>query len=154
MRDYGIGGEDIFISEYQNGKYQMPKPLPVEINSAFGEFNAYISPTENLIIFGSSGRADEIGGGDLYMSRKDAKGHWSPSEIMGEPINSEKLDYCPFIDWESRNFYFVSERVEYKKTKLESVNSLREIANSTLNGFGNIYKIGLDKLGRFERNDQ
>lgn len=145
-RKNGIGREDIFMSAYEEGKFKSPEPMPVEINSTFYEFNAYISPKEDLLIFSSFGRDDDLGGGDLYISRKDKDGKWSKSKNMGALINSNKLDYCPFIDWENHNFYFTSERTAHKKEKIKSIDSLKQISNSPLNGFGNIYKIGLDVL--------
>ncbi|NJK96391.1 MAG: exo-alpha-sialidase, partial [Bacteroidales bacterium] len=149
-RNNGIGREDIFISEYEKGKYTLPKPLPAEINSALYEFNAYISPKEDMIIFSSFGRDDCFGGGDLYISRKDGNGKWSQSKNMGKLINSDKLDYCPFVDWENRNFYFTSERMALDNKEVKSVNSLKQIANKTINGFGNIYQIGLDEIEKSE----
>ena len=145
-RDKGMGREDIFMSEFVEGEFQPPEPLPAEINSASFEFNAYINPEENLIIFSSFGRSDGFGGGDLYISRKDLNGKWTKSKNLGEIINSDQLDYCPFVDWKSRTFYFTSERIPLDNKKLENIGKLKELANSTLNGFGNIYKIGLDEL--------
>lgn len=145
-RDHGMGREDIFMSEFVDGKFQSPKPLPVEINSPLFEFNAYINPDENLIIFSSFGRSDGFGGGDLYISRKDNEGKWTQSKNLGGLINSDKLDYSPFVDWNSRNFYFTSERITLDNNNLENIDELKELSNSTLNGFGNIYKIGFDKL--------
>ena len=145
-RDNGIGKEDIFISEFIDGEFQSPKPLPTEINTLSFEFNAYINPEENLIIFSSFGRSDGYGGGDLYISRKDKSGKWTKSKNLGELINSDKLDYCPFVDWKSRNLYFTSERKTLNNKKIENVGELIEFSNSPLNGFGNIYKIGFDKL--------
>ncbi|MDX1365218.1 MAG: exo-alpha-sialidase [Arenibacter latericius] len=149
-RKNGLGKEDIFISKYVEGKFQSPEPLPVEINSPFFEFNAYVSPKEDLIIFSSFGREDDLGGGDLYISRKDDDGKWSQSKNMGALINSDKLDYSPFIDWENRNFYFTSERKTNHDRELKSVYSLKQIANSPLNGFGNIFKIGLDEIEKLD----
>ncbi|WP_339702225.1 exo-alpha-sialidase [uncultured Marixanthomonas sp.] len=145
-RDNGIGREDIFISEFNDGEFQSPKPLPSEINSPSFEFNAYINPEENLIIFSSFGRPDGFGGGDLYISRKDSLGKWTKSKNLGGLINSNKLDYCPFVDWRSRNFYFTSERNTLDNKKLKNIHELKEFSNSPLNGFGNIYKIGVDIL--------
>lgn len=145
-REYGMGREDIYISEFIDGEFKLPRPLPSEINSTSFEFNAYINPEENLLIFSSFGRPDGFGGGDLYISRKDSNGNWTKSKNLGELINSDKLDYCPFVDWKSGNFYFTSERITVDNKKLESISKLKELSNSTLNGFGNIYKIGLDKL--------
>ena len=150
-RKNGIGREDIFRSEYIEGQFKSPEPLPAEINTSVFEFNAYISPEEDVIIFSAFGRDDGFGGGDLYMSRKDSAGNWSPSKNMGALINSDKLDFCPFIDWENHNFYFTSERAALENKELKNVNSFKEIANSTLNGFGNIYKIGIDKLEKLDQ---
>ncbi|RAJ15142.1 WD40 repeat protein [Olleya aquimaris] len=142
----GIGREDIFVSEYLNGQYLAPKPLPEAINTPLFEFNAYISPDENLIIFSSFGRADGLGGGDLYISQKDKTGQWTASKNLGKLVNSTALDFCPFIDWKSRSFYFTSERLSLNNNKLEQIESLKQIANHPLNGFGNIYKISLDSI--------
>ena len=145
-RKNGIGREDIFISELVEGKYQSPTPLPAEINSPLYEFNAYISPKEDVLIFSSYGRKDDLGGGDLYISRKDELGQWTKAVHMGELINSDKLDYCPFIDWNARNFYFTSERIIHTSDQAESIDDIKRLANSAQNGYGNIYKIGLDQL--------
>lgn len=145
-KNNGMGKEDIFKSEWVAGKFQAPKALPKEINTASYEFNAYISPDENLIIFSSFGRSDGFGGGDLYISRKDSLGKWSKSKNLGAIINSDRLDYCPFVDWKSGNFYFTSERKISEPKKLESIEALKAFAKRTQNGFGNIYKIGVDQL--------
>jgi hypothetical protein len=145
-KDNGMGKEDIFKSEWIAGKFQTPKALPKEINTASYEFNAYVSPDENLIIFSSFGRSDGFGGGDLYISRKDSLGKWSASKNLGAIINSDRLDYCPFVDWKSGNFYFTSERKINEPKKIENIEALKAFAHRTQNGFGNIYKIGVDQL--------
>ena len=134
------------MSEYRDGEFQLPIPLPDEINTPAFEFNAYVNPDESLIIFSSFGRADGFGGGDLYISRKDSTGKWMKAKNLGRSINSDKLDYCPFVDWKSRNFYFTSERISLDTENINTISTLKEHSNSTLNGFGNIYKIGFDKL--------
>jgi Tol biopolymer transport system component len=144
-RTNGIGREDIFRSELKENVYQSPEPLSNEINTIFYEFNAYISPDEDYIIFSSSGRDDEFGGGDLYMSKKDENGKWKNAINLGEQINSDKLDYCPFVDSRSLNFYFTSDRVG-KQTEIKSLNDLIIYANRIENGFGNIYRINFNKL--------
>ena len=145
-KDNGMGKEDIFKSEWIAGKFQTPKALPKEINTASYEFNAYVSPDENLIIFSSFGRSDGFGSGELYISRKDSLGKWSASKNLGAIINSDKLDYCPFVDWKSGNLYFTSERRTLGPKKLESIEALKAFAHRPQNGFGNIYKIGVDQL--------
>jgi hypothetical protein len=145
-RKNGFGSEDILLSTFADGKYSDPVTLDTCINSSADEFNAYISPEENLIIFSSYGRNDDMGGGDLYYSKKDNNGKWINSKNMGPLINSGKLDYCPFADIPGGNFYFTSERTIPTGTRIENVNELKEYAEGIINGMGNIYRIRIDKI--------
>jgi Tol biopolymer transport system component len=76
-RNNGDSGDDIFVSEFTGGKYGMPKPLPVTVNSTGDDFNAFIDPDEKYIIFSSVKRKDDQGRGDLYYSLQctDRKGN-------------------------------------------------------------------------------
>ncbi len=148
-RTDGIGREDIFVSNYVNGSYQQPEVLDSNINSATYEFNAFISPDEDLLIFSSYGRADDLGGGDLYFSKKNIDGIWSKAKNMGALINSDKLDYCPFVDYARGNFYFTSDRSAKSNARISSADELFRLANDPKNGMGNIYRIGLEAL-KFE----
>ena len=146
VREKGIGGEDIFISRYINGKYVSPQPLDTAINTKSGEFNAYVSPGEDLLIFSSFGRDDDIGRGDLYYSRKDENGKWVKAENMGKGINSERLDYCPFIDVPRGNLYFTSSRKATAPVKIEKIKDLLEYSESAENGMGSIYRLNINML--------
>lgn len=143
-RSNGIGLEDIFLSRFIDGIYQIPEPLDTNINTATYEFNAYISPDEDLIIFSSYGRSDDLGGGDLYFSRRLADSQWMKSENL-KAINSDKLDYCPFVDFSRGNFYFSSERLG-NTTGIKSFADIERQANQVQNGFGDIYRISLEQL--------
>ncbi|MBT8182174.1 MAG: PD40 domain-containing protein [Eudoraea sp.] len=145
-RTDGIGREDIFVSTFSKGKYRAPMPLDSNVNTKAYEFNAFISPDEELLIFSSYGRADGLGGGDLYYSKKDKTGKWKKAENLGEVINSDKLDYCPFIDIPRNNFYFTSDRAKSPEDRIKTVPELTNEANKILNGMGNIYRINVDKL--------
>lgn len=143
----GVGREDIYISRLVDDEYQAAQLLDTTINTPYYEFNAFISPSEDLLIFSSFGRPDGLGGGDLYYAKKDANGQWMPAQNMGDQINSEKLDYCPFIDLERNSFYFTSERSENRNSLIiKEVGQLLEVANQAGNGLGDIYRISLDEL--------
>jgi len=146
VRENGIGGEDIFICRYINGKYENPLPLDTAINTKSGEFNAYISPGEDLLIFSSFGRDDGIGRGDLYYSRKDENSKWVKAKNMGNKINSERLDYCPFIDVPRGNFYFSSTRMVAAPPIIKKLTDLREYSNSASNGMGSLYRLNVNML--------
>jgi len=145
-REDGIGREDIFVSKTTNGTFSKPIVLDSTINTATFEFNAFINPDEDLLIFSSFGREDGLGGGDLYYSKKDENGNWTASKNLGETINSNKLDFCPFIDYKHGNFYFSSSKSESNTSKHETVESFSNHANKILNGMGNIYRISLNEL--------
>lgn len=143
VRGNGPGSEDIFVSRFVNGTYTEPEPLDSAVNSPTYEFNAFISPDEDLLIFSSYGRQDDLGGGDLYYSRKNKDGTWEKAVHMAPGINSDKLDYCPFLDVATGNFYFTSDRILSTANKIDSVSELENFANGVFNGMGNIYRVQL-----------
>lgn len=145
-RSDGVGKEDIFISRWENGAYQMPKVLDTAINSPFYEFNAYVSPAEDFIIFSAFGRPDDLGGGDLYISQRDTAGQWMTSRNLGEIVNSNTLDFCPFVDWNTRQLYFTSDRRSPIPETITTIEDLTSLSLGILNGYGNIYKISLDAI--------
>lgn len=145
-REDGMGREDIYRAQWNGDHYLPPAVLDSAINTPAFEFNAYISPAEDLLIFSSYGRADGMGGGDLYISLKDEFGNWGNSRNLGGAVNSEFLDYCPFVDWPRRNLYFTSERVDSSAIKITGVPQLKNWADKHGNGLGDIYRISMDQL--------
>jgi hypothetical protein len=142
-RKSGIGREDIFVARWENRQYTEPQVLDSAINSAFYEFNAFVAPDEQFILFSSFGRPGEKGGGDLYISIKDANGRWQPAQncVM---LNSEKLDYCPFVSFDKKTLFFTSERhnmsSSFPGTPVTYL-QLQHISTSALNGSGNIFSV-------------
>lgn len=145
----GPGREDIYVSEFKNNEYQKPVALDTMVNSKFYEFNAFVDPEEKYILFTSYGRKDDSGGGDLYIATKDATGKWTSSRNLKE-LNSPQLDYCPFVSPDGKSLFITSERHQLPmsfKSK-PTVQKIREIANSLLNGTGNIYWISFSSLSK------
>lgn len=52
----GIGKEDIYLSKLTGSSYQNPSVLDTAVNSQSYEFNAFVSPLEDYILFTSYGR--------------------------------------------------------------------------------------------------
>lgn len=151
-KENATGKEDIWVSNLVNGKYTTPVVLPEKVNSKLYEFNAFVSPDDSFIIFTSYGRTDDLGGGDLYISKKDTNGEWLTAKNLGTKINSNGLDYCPFVSFDKRYFFFTSDRNKLQKsykTKLNLKSFLNEIGQLQ-NGKGNIYWISAEEvLNRF-----
>lgn len=140
--------DDIYVSEFKNGMYTTPKPLGSTINSEGYEFNAFVAPDESFIIYTSYNREDGYGSGDLYISYKNDSNEWSEAKNMGNTINSDKMDYCPFVDVNSETLYFTSKR----NTSTQNLNSkltldeLLKVFNRYENGLSRLYQISVSEI--------
>ncbi len=144
--DKGHGKEDIYLSRWIDGAFTESAALDSAINSDFWEFNAFVSPDETFIVFTSYGRQDEKGGGDLYISTKNAKGQWQPAQNLAL-INSTKLDYCPFVTADKKTLYFTSKRHSLPSSYTEPVTfeALLRAYNGASNGSDDIYVINFEQ---------
>lgn len=144
----GPGREDIYQSVFKDNSYQRPMPLDTAVNSKFYEFNAFVDPDEQYIIFTSYGRKDDAGGGDLYLSQKNEKGQWMPAVNL-KSINSKQLDYCPYVSPDGKSLFITSERHNLPIYFNQQRASYQDIVNSSTqlqNGTGNIYWIDFSNL--------
>jgi hypothetical protein len=135
------------VSEWKNGAYLPPVSLPDAINSKNFEFNAFIDPDEQFIIFSSFGRSDDVGRGDLYMSVKK-NGEWQTAVNLGKMINSSALDYCPFVAWDKKYLFFTSSRANYKApfSQKQTAAELKKNLQTPSNGFDDIYWVRFDAV--------
>lgn len=105
-REDAIGGRDSYRAAYENGEFKTPVNLGPGINSEVNEGDIFVSPNEDYIIHVASGRADSLGGADLYISFKDGKGNWTKGVNMGPGINTADIDYCPMVTPDGKFFFF------------------------------------------------
>lgn len=139
--DDAVGGEDIYKSEFIDGKYQTPKNIGGGVNSIRGEFNSYVSPDESFLIFSTSGREDGFGGVDLYISFSNDEGLWGEPKNMGAKINSGYLDFCPGFSNDGKYFFYTSSRTDNNLGDPDELTykKLTEILNNPKNGYSDIY---------------
>lgn len=137
------GKDDIFVSEFNNNQYTDPQSLSTAINSDGYEYNSYIAPDESFLIFGAYKRKDGLGSGDLYISYKDNQGNWSLAKNLGNKINSDKMDYCPFYNTQNQTLYYTSKRNSIQETTKSSrdLKQLLQTINSYENGLSRIYSV-------------
>jgi len=50
------------------------------------------------MIFGGWHRKDGVGSGDMYISFRSRDGILGKAKNLGKSVNSEYMDYCPFVD--------------------------------------------------------
>jgi hypothetical protein len=139
------GKDDIFVCKYTDGKYCSPVSVSDSINTDGYEFNAFVSPNEDYIIFTGYNKPDGMGSGDLYISYKTADGMWTKAKNMGN-VNSKQMDYCPFVDEANKVLYFTSRRNNLKKEFEKNLNTseLLDAINAYENGQSRLYKVPFD----------
>jgi len=132
--------DDLYVSEFLNGSYTKPKALPDTINSEGYEYNAFIASDESYILFGSYNRKDGFGSGDMYISYNSENG-WTEAKNLGNSINTNKMDYCPFV--KGNTLYFTSKQ-DGTLTEFDSaltIDKLIQEFNKHDNGSSRLYKI-------------
>lgn len=140
--------DNIYVSEFRDGVYTTPKSVGTGVNSDGYEFNAYVSPDESVMIYTGYNKQGGFGSGDLYISYKDDNGEWTASKNMGEVINGDKMDYCPFVNMTTKTLYFTSKRnaiVTDFKTK-SSTEDLLKTFESYENGLSRLYQVDISSF--------
>jgi len=140
-----MGEDDIFVSEYKDGTYSKPVALKGGVNTKSYEYNSFISPNDDYLIFGGYARKDGLGSGDLYISFKNDDNTWTQAKNMGDKINSKYMDFCPFVTNSGTQLYFTSRRSNIDANKsITSAKNLLNVFNRYQNGFNRIYKTSFD----------
>jgi len=105
----GLGTNNIFRSYLEDGEYGLAEKLPEPVNSAYREFDAYVSPGEDMVIF-SSERPGGFGGADIYVSFLEETSHWTAPQNLGEEFNSPASEYGSMPSPDGRYVFFMRGR--------------------------------------------
>jgi hypothetical protein len=143
----GKGDEDIWYATTTPSGYAVPKLLP--FNTYLDEFNAFVDPDEKFILYSIFGRGDQLGNGDLYISKKLPDNTFSQGTHLDYDINSTALDYSPYVSQDKKLMFFTSERKTNPPADLPSdifspKTLVRKITYPV--GGSNIYWIDFTKL--------
>jgi hypothetical protein len=98
----GQGKNDIYCSQYLDGRYQAPKNLGGPVNTAGGEEMPLVAPDGSYLLF-----AREF---DLYVSFRKQDGSWAEPASLGPEINSPAIDICPMVSADGKYLFFLSQR--------------------------------------------
>ncbi|MEL4456797.1 hypothetical protein [Lutimonas vermicola] len=140
------GKDDIFLSKWDGDMYQEPISLSESINTEGYEFNAFVSPDESFLIFTGFNRPDGLGSGDLYISFNKGSG-WQPSVNLGNQVNSDEIDYCPFVDMNSNTLYFTSKRSNLTSNRAyQNLEELLKEFSGYENGQSRLYKVKINNI--------
>ena len=97
--------EDIFISEFADGKWGAAKPIGSNLNTPGHEATVNLSADGlKLLVYKDNG-----GNGNLFLSQFQDK-QWSAPESVDAPINSPSHESHACFSADNRILYFVSDR--------------------------------------------
>ena len=102
-----VGHGDLFESYLEGTTWSKPQALPSEINSDAHESSASYSPDGKKLFFVSDKKGG-LGGRDIYVSIKNAKGKWTEAVNLGPTINTEFDEEGVFIHPDGKTLYFSS----------------------------------------------
>jgi Tol biopolymer transport system component len=102
--------EDIYVSKRVEGKWSELKSLSRKINTPLNEGAQTLSSDGRTLYFTSSGRKENLGSTDIYMSKKMPDGSWSLPQNLGVSVNSRYWDTQPSISSDGQTLFFISDR--------------------------------------------
>ena len=143
-RTGGKGGADIYVSKPVNGKYETIENAGDSINTTGNEYEPYISPDENYMIFMAT--PDRVSNADFYVSYHK-NGQWTKA-VKLDVINSSTTDWGGKMSRDGKYFYFGSTRsnVGVSLPQKENINQYNKLLNNPGNGLGDIYVIEASAL--------
>jgi len=106
-RNDSYGRCDIYESNFVKDKWTEPVNLGENINTENWESQPAISADGRQLFFVSN-RSGGIGGKDIWVSYKNAKGTWTKAKNLGKDINTSKDDISPFLHWDNQTLYYSS----------------------------------------------
>jgi hypothetical protein len=98
----GLGGSDIYLSRFEEGKYAKPVNLGAPVSSSLIESGPFIAPDESYIIFDRQGEG-------LVISYRDKEGKWTKPKNLGPAINYRGAQ-APYVSPDGKYLFFNSGR--------------------------------------------
>jgi hypothetical protein len=98
---------DIYSSPFQSGKFDVATKLDSGVNSRHYEADVFIAPDESYVVFATN-RPDGLGSGDLHVSFHEPNGSWTTSRSLGNTINTDTDDFCPFVTSDGKYLFYAS----------------------------------------------
>lgn len=97
---------DIYVSEWKEGQWRMPRRLKGSVNTNSWESQPCVSADGRELYFVSR----RNGNADIYCARRNADGTWGEPQNLGAPINTKGSEMAPFLHPDGRTLYFSSDK--------------------------------------------
>lgn len=142
MHPAGAAGKfRLYRSQYRDGNYLPPEPLPFGDDSA-NDVDPAVAPDESFMVFGS-GRAP-ADGMDLFIVLREG-GRWGTPRHMGTVVNAPGSDAEPRLGPDGCTLYFSSERTVPIRYPRDPADAARDLARIQAwdNGQYNVWRTSL-----------
>ncbi len=100
----------ILRSRWVDGALAEPEELGPQVNAGESQYNAFISPGEDLLLFAAAGRADSRGGSDCYVSFRSPDDRWTGPVNLGDLVNDAGDCDAATLSPDGRFLFFMSSR--------------------------------------------
>jgi hypothetical protein len=104
-----IGSHDIYRAGIENGAYGPAEKIASPVNSDIDDWQVFIDPDEEYIIFGRWQPSNPQKQNGLYISFKMKNGSWSKPVNLGKEINGDHGAYWPSVTTDKKYLFFVSD---------------------------------------------
>jgi hypothetical protein len=142
----GLG--DIYRAVLQKDGSYAVENLGLPVNTGAGEYEAFVTEDERMLLLAATKRPDSLGGYDLYVSHKQADGKWSKPVNLGPEINSAERELSPKLTPDGKYLIWTSCRLPalaFKPPKRTTDQVLQEL-RAPGNGVGDIYLIDVSAV--------
>lgn len=102
------GGCDIYTTQWDGSKWNLPRKLKSPINTPYGEKQPSLSYDGKTLFF-TSNRPGGSGGMDIWVSRMNKDSAWANPVNLGSKVNTPRDEQSPFIHADNQTLYFSSE---------------------------------------------
>lgn len=148
MRKESNGLSDIYRAVPQPDGSYLVENLGSPVNSGAGEYEAFVTEDERMMLLAITRRPDSLGDIDLYVSHKQPDGKWSEPVNLGPEINSPERELSPKLTPDGKYLIWTSCRLPTlaaKPPKRTTDQVLQELG-APGNGVGDIYLIDVSAV--------
>jgi outer membrane protein OmpA-like peptidoglycan-associated protein len=100
----------------QTNQWGPPKNLGAVLNTDKNELTPFLHSDSQTLYFSSKGH-DNIGGYDVFYTRRKTDGSWEKPVNIGNPINTEADEVSFFVSLDGKTGYFSSNNLASKEGK-------------------------------------
>ncbi len=104
--DDPAGREGLYLARRVAGEWLQPEPLDIPGLDNRNEYAAFHLASDGRHILASLERPDGMGLKDLYVSRLQDDGSWSPLQTLGPQINTTADETTPYLAPDGVTLYF------------------------------------------------